>query len=303
MKLPNFLCAGAQKSGTTTLHDILVQHPNIFLPSIKEVHFFNNENNYKNGLRWYEKEIFANWKGEKAIGEITPSYMYFDYVPKRIYKDLGKDIKLIFILRNPVDRAYSQYLMFCRRGFETETFEKAIELEKERIKQSYSEKMYFSYIDRGFYASQIKRYLKYFPKENMFFIIFEQEFIKNRKQTIEYILKFLEVGNINLNLEVKSNPASVSKSKVLRDIIYKKPNVLRIISRFLIPNRNSRENILSYLDKKNRKVIRPKKLEKSIKKILLEKYFIDEIKMLEDVVERDLAEWYAPLSDTKQLIS
>jgi len=184
MPLPNFLCVGAQKAGTTTLHDILIQHPEIYLPEIKETKFFQDNSKYRKGLDYYEKEFFGKWNGERAVGEIDSVYMYFEYVPERIYKHLGKDIKLIFMLRNPVDRAYSHYWMSYRRGYETETFERAIELEQKRIKIDEFHKIHFSYIDRGFYAKQIKRYLKLFPKENMLFIIFEEDFLKNRKKQL-----------------------------------------------------------------------------------------------------------------------
>lgn len=80
------------------------------MPYIKELHFFDNEEKYLKGISWYEKEFFSEVKGEKVIRDITPIYMYLDYIPQRIYNALGENIKFIFMLRNPIDRAYSQVI-------------------------------------------------------------------------------------------------------------------------------------------------------------------------------------------------
>lgn len=169
MVLPNFIIPGAQKSGTTALRIYLAQHPEIFMAN-KEIHFFDNDENYKKGIEGYEK-FFDGWKGEKAIGEKTPNYLYYEKAPERIYK-LLPDVKLIFVLRNPVDRAYSHYRHNVRIGQETLSFEKAIEKEEERIKNPRLKKIY-SYKDRGKYIIQIKRYAEYFPKSQMLFLLAE----------------------------------------------------------------------------------------------------------------------------------
>ena len=133
MILPNFVCVGAQKSATTTLHTILTQHPNIYLPKVKETKFFLNYGSYEKGIRFYSQEYFGDWAGQKAVGEFCPEYMYFEYVAKRLYEYFGPELKIISTLRNPADRAYSHYLMSKRRTIENEKFEKAIELEHKRI--------------------------------------------------------------------------------------------------------------------------------------------------------------------------
>ena len=112
--LPNFLICGASKSGTTTLQEVLCTHPDIFMPKKKrangrEIHFFNNDKNFAKGIEWYEKQ-FEGWNGEKAIGEKTPSYLCTPCVPERIHRFLP-DVKLIFILRHPVD-TYNQSISF-----------------------------------------------------------------------------------------------------------------------------------------------------------------------------------------------
>ncbi len=119
MALPNFLCVGAQKAGTTTLYEILKQHPDIFLPqNIKETKFFVYDEKYEKGVQWYQKEFFSEWNGQKAIGEVDPAMMFEEKSAQRIFDTLGNNVKLIFIFRNPVARAYSHYLMSQRKGAE-----------------------------------------------------------------------------------------------------------------------------------------------------------------------------------------
>jgi len=292
MTLPNFIGLGAAKAGTTTLHDILIQHPDIFLPSLKESHFFDCPEYYDKGHGWYEKEIFGDYAHQKAIGEITPSYLYFDHVPERIYRLLGNRTKLICMFRNPMDRAYSHYLMMRRRGHEKESFEKAIGLEEERVKKGFYPGMRFSYIGSGLYATQIKRYLNYFPKENMFFIVFEEDFIKNRGVTITKLLDFLGVKGMELNLNIRSNPASYPKISFLNSLMFS-PNPLKRAAKALVPSLALRRNIKSVIDGMNQTSHIFEKLDNDTKALLLKKYFSREIRELEEITGRDLRLWTA----------
>jgi len=292
MILPNFLCVGAQKAGTTTLHEILAQHPEIFLPEIKETHFFFKEDKYQKGLSHYSKTYFKNWKGEKAVGEVDPGYMYFPFVPERIYKDLGKDIKILILLRNPVDRAYSQYLMNVRRSLETKSFEEAIESEKERIKEGFFNFRMFGYVERSLYLKQIKRLLKFFPVENMFFIIFETEFLNKREETIKKVFDFLNIStNVEVNVNIKSNPASLPRFKIVNDFLYS-DNFLKKIGRILIPDYITRRKIMHKINVFNRKKGKIKPLDGEIKRKLFLKYFEKDIFELEKILNRDLSCWY-----------
>jgi len=184
--LPNFIIPGAMKSGTTALRVYLAQHPDIYMVS-KEIHFFDR--NFEKGVEWYEK-FFDGWNGEKAVGEKTPNYLYHKRTPERIYRYLP-NIKLIFVFRNPIDRAYSHYWHNVRSGQETLTFEKALEKEEERIKNERIKETY-SYKDKGKYIVQIKRYAEYFSKSQILFILAED--LKERGEaTLKKILKFLNV--------------------------------------------------------------------------------------------------------------
>lgn len=232
---PDFLCIGAAKAGTTTLHDILIQHSDIYLPKFKEAHFFDNDDNFSKGIAHYEKEVFGGVKNEAVIGEITPSYLYFDEVPERIAESIGTDVKLIIMLRHPVDRAWSHYQMHHLRGNEKLGFEQAIEQESDRLNDDFLSASRFSYMHRGHYMEQIQRYLKFFPRENMHFILFE-DFVKDIPAHIDAVLGFLDVENEELNHFVKSNPPSAQKSKRLAKILYQ-PSRIKGIVKPLIPSK------------------------------------------------------------------
>src|SRR6185295_7171079 len=223
MALPNFLCVGTQKAGTTTLYEILRQHPDIFLPQkIKETKFFVYEEKYAKGAQWYEKEFFSEWKNQEAIGEVDPAMMYEEKSAQRIFDTLGKNVKLIFIFRNPVARAYSHYLMSQRKGFEELSFDEAIEKESGRLKNDPGKKFNFSYFSRGLYSQQLERFIKLFPRGNFLFLVFEDDFIKNRKATFDKIQDFLGVKRAELDLDIRSNEAGATKSKAIHDLTRKK---------------------------------------------------------------------------------
>lgn len=190
MSLPNFLICGTQKGGSTALYYYLKEHPQIYLHSKKEIHYFDL--NYHRGIEWY-KRYFKNTPPDcKAIGEASPSYMYLEEVAERIFW-LIPDIKLIFILRDPVRRAYSHYWHEVNLGYEWMSFENALEKEEERLKRGdIFNRQHYSYKDRGKYIDQLERFRKYFSKDQMLVVI-NDELKKKPESTLKKILKFLDV--------------------------------------------------------------------------------------------------------------
>lgn len=205
---PTFLIVGAQKAGTTSMDFYLREHPDIFMYPKKEIHFFDNDERFALGKDWYEKQ-FVKRKDEKAIGECSPLYMYLENVPQRIF-DMYPKIKLIFMLRNPVNRALSHYKMEVRAGRETKNFDKALMSEEDRIEKGIYEKKYFSYKTRGLYLKQIERFLKYFNRNQMHFVILE-EMKNNPENVMKNIFTFLEVDpGIKLS-RIHKSPRYVGK--------------------------------------------------------------------------------------------
>ena len=290
MVLPNFIIAGAQKSGTSSLFTILNQHPDIFLPDIKETHFFDNDEFYNKGLGWYEKTFFKGYNGEKAVGDNTPGYMFKPGVAERIARDLGTDIKLVFILRNPADRMFSFYEMQAKNQVipNKQSFEQTL---KDELKKKGNIEPANSMVLPSLYGKHIKDYAKFFPLKNMHFIIFETEFIQRRNKTIKDLLKFLNVKELELNTDIRSNPNRKPKSK----LIWKTWNqpVLKKIGKTLIPNPITRRKLRHYVDKMNTKDVKKNaSLTPDQKKALIQELFYDDIKELEKLTDKDLSVWH-----------
>jgi hypothetical protein len=284
MPLPNFLCVGTMKGGTTTLHDLLKQHDEILLPTArKELRFFDVDDNYRKGLQWYE-EFFADYRGQRAVGEIAPTYAYREEVPARIAKALGRDVKLIFSLRHPVDRAYSHYVMNCMNESETKDFAKAIALEPQRLQSAFLERLQFGYLDQGRYSVQIRRFLEYFPKENMLFLSFEDDLIDNRREALRKVYAHLAVGDTEIDLDVWSLAAKPVSLQVF-------PFVHRF-SRWNVVKRISKSAPVARLKPFLKKRV-PKKLDEATRRQLLKQYYSKEIADLEQLIGRDLKRWYA----------
>lgn len=190
-----FLIAGVQKAGTTALDAFLRQHSAIAMPSVKEVHYFDDEN-----INWTAPDygrfhrFFDHAKGQ-VLGQVTPVYSYWQPAPARI-KAYNPDMKLILSLRDPVDRAYSQWEMQASRRIERLRFGAAIRKGRARVDTSDLSKSggirRFSYVERGFYAPQIKRLLANFPAEQL--MIFDHGALKtNQMAVLDGICDFIGV--------------------------------------------------------------------------------------------------------------
>jgi len=173
-KRVSFLLVGVQKSGTTTLHSYLNDHPQILMARKKEVHFFNSEQfflNAKNAEPDYE--YYHSWfdnthnNDNRLRGEATPAYLYCRDAAVRIWQ-YNPAMKIIIILRNPIERAFSHWNMEVNRGAETLSFKNALINESQRCQEALPLQHYvYSYLDRGFYSSQIREYLRCFGKEQV----------------------------------------------------------------------------------------------------------------------------------------
>ena len=213
--LPDFLIIGAARSGTTSLYEYLTQHP-LVIPGVgKEVYFFDK--NFNKGVNWYKsffptkisKSRLENKQKRNCVtGEATPRYLYHPHTPKRVF-DLIPDVKLIVLLRSPIDRAYSHYQMEAGHGNEELSFEDAIEQEEKRIRDDmkkmernenfYSVNFYRkSYLTRGIYVDQLKRWFEYFPREQ-FLILKSEDFYSKTSEVYNQVLDFLNLSKFELN--------------------------------------------------------------------------------------------------------
>ena len=167
--LPNFLIIGAQRSGTTSLFQVFRRHPQIYMPDVKEVNFFFHDNHYRRGVEYYQS-YFADAPAEAVmVGEASPGYICKPGVAGRIH-ELLPSVKLVAVLRNPVDRAYSQYWDNRRFLAEPLSFEQAMDVAL-TPEYRHGERGYFS---RGAYIDQIESYLELFRREQLLVLIFEE---------------------------------------------------------------------------------------------------------------------------------
>jgi len=186
--LPHYLIIGTQKGGTTSLHADLARHPAVAPALRKEPHFFDVH--WSRGPMWYRAH-FPRQSTGRISGEATPSYLFLPQVPARV-RQLLPEVKLIVMLRHPVDRAWSHYHHERQRGHETLSFEEAIESEPQRIQQNNHHLRHFSYLARGRYAVQIERWLQHFPREQM--LVIRSEDYRDRPATVwAQVLTFLQL--------------------------------------------------------------------------------------------------------------
>jgi len=221
--LPDFIILGAQKAGTTTVYDNLVKHPAVHPCDIKEVHFFDK--NWRRGENWYRAHFPLKVSRRKAIekgeqwitGEGSPYYMFHPMAAERI-ENLCPRARLIVVLRNPVERAYSHYQHEKRKGREDLPFEDALAAEDQRIGndaerlksnqyfQSFAHQ-HFSYKSRGRYAEQLERWFKVFPREQ-FLVLESGELNRNFAETFEDVYRFLGISGFELPQPKRSNVGS-----------------------------------------------------------------------------------------------
>lgn len=295
--LPNFLIVGAAKAATTTIHEYLKQHPNVFMTKRKEPCFFTFRNttpktystgrqvNFYSKLNDYQK-LFDGSREFKIKGESSTPYLYFyEKTIKNIKEVIDKHggLKILIVLRNPIDRAYSQYSMKVRDGVEEMSFENAIKIEKKRMQENAH--FDFFYLDRGLYFKQVKGYLENF--KNVKIILFE-DFKNNENLVLNDISDFLEVEQFKYSKLNKLNISGTSKIRFITKIIKGDFFVVRKVLGFFIPNRNKKQ-LINYLQRKNTKKGVP--ICENTKNELKDFYKKDIIK-LERLINRDLAHWY-----------
>ncbi len=291
MRLPDIYIIGAQKSGTTTLYDWIAQHPQIFGdPLGKDFPFFSQDSLYKKG----PKELAKFSKGAKSNQMVLggdANTMFIKDAGERLYKVIP-NAKLIAILRNPVDRAYSAYCHAVERLFEMRSFEQAIMEELEGCVYSSIDSMRKDYLRHGLYAQQLKSILKYYPKEQLFIIIFE-EWKKKPKEIMKKVFEFIEVNpNFIPVMRVKNVTKGRYRSRLVAKIIHWRTpeNILGDFLKLIIPFR-VRTLIRQKLAEINRVKAQKPEFPDSIRK-LLKDYYKNEIKELEEILGRKLMEWY-----------
>lgn len=303
--LPNFLCIGAQKSGTTTLLRQLESHPDVFMSPAKETRFFLLDNLYAQGPAAYELDYFADWAGQGAVGEKTPEYLCDPEVPGRIHATLGTGVKLVASFRSPAQRAYAHYRHNFQHLWETVDFEQALAQEGARAAAGRYQRSCYGYLWRGRYAEQLARYLELFPRSGFFFIVYEQDIVANQMQTLAALFGFLGVdpafrpaGDVSTGRAKPLMPQIIredgevdlggAKRKAQAgDLMFTREGIKpRLIKR---PSASLRERAQAALAHLPQETALPRSQELEINR----KYFRDDILRLQDLIGRGLDGWLA----------
>ena len=203
--LPDFLIIGAQKCGTTFLYDLLSLHPDVEPSTIKEVHYLDQR--FGEGLEWYRSHFAAYPRNDEQkimTGEATPYYLFYPHAPARAAR-LLPGARLLVLLRDPVDRAYSHYHHMLRRRRESLSFEEAVRAEEFRLRGEVEKMMederyhsfnhqWFSYLSRGIYVDQISTWQQHFDAEQML-VLRSEDLFSDTLATLKTAVRFLGLAD------------------------------------------------------------------------------------------------------------
>lgn len=316
---PDFLCIGFQKCGTTTMYDLLKQHKDIVLTQdVKEPMYYRVKGIDRiGGASYYEKRYFGHVSEEdkRLKGEVNAGLAFTDCAGK-IGRDFPEDTKLIFMMRNPVDRAYSAYKYFLALGFlpafvmeddklhgHAAAFDRYVHYvlgSQKRRNQIMKKRLKYLVFSQGNYFDSIFEYLQYFPKKNMKFILFE-DFVKNQKGCCQDLYEFLGIeDDPEIIYNIKSNegilkPVSVIKGKLgimdmgFHNLTYDILDISHKAPHFYAANKRVHEMLQSVCLTDETDF---SKMEPGTRR-LLEKYYAKQVRGVEKLMERDLSEiWY-----------
>ena len=313
MTMPNFFVVGAQKAGTTSLYHYLDQHPEVFMCPAKEPFFFDHEIDSEGNLirqkfgrrslarkprfasmREY-RSLFDGVANEKAVGEATPLYIYAPGTAERIKRHVP-EARIVAILRNPADRAYSAFLYALRLGVEPLTdFRRALQEEERRIHRNWH--YVYRYRDRGLYFRQIKEYYDVFGSEKVGVWLYED--LREDPQAVSSSLfRFLGVdASFPPDTSSRHNAARVPKNAASR-VAIKTMNRVFPVAKRIFPSSSVR--VREQWDFKVRQLVNsrilaeePPPLNPTLRASLLEGYREDIFK-LQDLTGKDLSPWLAP---------
>ncbi len=297
--LPDFFIVGAARSGTTSLDQYLGQHPEIFITPRKESHFFASEEfptcsgPGDAGMRKLlirdadsYAELFAGASGAKAVGESSAFYLHLPGTAERIAQAVP-DAKIIMILREPVDRTFSAYMFLVRDGRETSGLEAGLSLEEER-KQNGFEPMW-RYKELSSYYQQVRHFLEVLGKQQLKVLLYE-EFYADPGQALRDIFTFLGVKeDVVIDTSVRFNPSGMPKSRKLYTPLNKfifNPNALEKRIKSLVPQHLRKKWASKLIGMSVERVSIDPQIQEELRA-----YFAEDVKNLEDLLQRDLYCW------------
>lgn len=295
MRKPNFFIVGAPKCGTTAMYEYLKQHPDVFMPVAKELHFFGRDLQFTVS-RISEKvylEQFASKKDERRVGEASVWYLFSKSAACEI-KKFNPNSQIIIMLRNPVDMLYSNHSQFLFNGNEdVSDFYEALSLESERKKsRKASSSCHFIeslfYRETAKYTDQVKRYFDVFGRENVHVIIFD-DFKNNTAEAYRKTLEFLGVDESFEPTFKVINANKMARSAWLKDFLQSPATLVRVVGKRLIP-KPLRRPLINLLNDWNKKYVSRPPMNPDLRVQLIEE-FCPEVEKLGMLLGKDLSRW------------
>lgn len=295
MVMPNFLIIGSAKGGTTSLYYYLNQHPQVYMSSVKEPRFFaleGEELNYQNPDKGINETsitdldsyrlLFSRVNDEIAIGEASPLYLYSQKAAERI-KHYIPDAKLIVILRDPAERAYSCYMHLVREGFETLSFADSLKEEANRIRNNWAH--LWHYRQAGYYYVQLKNYYDMF-NHNQIRVYLYEDLDQDSTAVIQDVYSFLNVDDTFVPDLTRMNVSGKPKIQVLQTLLGT-GNPVRSVLKNILPE-TFRKGVAQQIRSWN--LERKHSMPLDDRRQLVSAYR-DDILKLQDLLQRDLSAW------------
>ncbi|MEN4042071.1 MAG: sulfotransferase domain-containing protein [Anaerolineaceae bacterium] len=298
--MPNCFIIGAAKSGTSTLADVLKQHPQVYLPYAKEPNFFASELMFVKGLDWYRDTFYARAKGRAVRIDASPSYLYLSIKTAERLKayDRQQIIKIIAILRDPAQRAYSMYWQMVRMNREHRPFAEALAVEEELLREnidsinSFASHQY-GYFRGGCYSTLLKPYLDLFPRDQIHLLLHD-DLLDAYESTLLQVYHFLNLEPVMPKEFIRSNPAALPRSRRLHAFLYRPSGLLhKILKPFThhLPY-EWRYRLKRIVIRANLKAIKYPPMPVEVE-LQLRRRYAGEIHQLEQIMGRDLSHWLA----------
>lgn len=310
MKKPNFIIAGAAKAGTTSIYHYLNNHPDVYMSPIKEPHYFCKDIRCRNFSKSYQKrvcfdikkyldstvlekkhityvenledycQLFREIKEEKIAGEASVGYLYSQVAAEKIY-EFNSDMKIVIFLRNPVERAFSHWVMNLRgKDVCRSSFLDAVKEDQAREEKGWGKSRL--YIELGLYYDQVKRYLDIFPREQVLILLYD-DLCDDSSAFFKQLFEFLRIAPSSIDASQRYNKASIPKYPALNGAI-NKMKINKLATKFLPKDiKNRIKSALS--DNKNL----PKLTSRDRDNIQC--YFDADIVLLEKLIDRNLSAW------------
>jgi hypothetical protein len=291
---PNLFVVGAAKAGTTTLYELLRQHPQVYFPMVKEPAFFCDDAYFARGDDWYLDQFFRRAENQPWRGDASSRYLYFaEKTAPRIASFTAPDIpRVVMIFREPAQLVYSMYWNSVREGKESLPFSEALAAETQRMELmrvdlEKSGQILYAYSRLAAYASQVSVYLRHFPRESFLFLLTED--LADTNGLVHLLQSFLELDDYaSLIRPVKKNAAALPRSTGLHRWLRNRSMIKEGLKK-LLPFQ-LRYRLKNAAIEMNLKSFTPPPMEETIAAQLRRDYR-DEVLRLQDLISRDLSGW------------